>query len=97
MKPPNIPIHIFHWGPWGVRFKISEQFHKDLLEEAYISRSSNKDYRSNLAGHIREEYAMDRQKFDVFFASIFQVYHGAWRNFTGDMKDEPIKYLLKSL
>ena len=55
MKPPNIPIHIFHWGPCVVRFKISEQFHKDLLEQAYISRSSNKDYRSNLAGHIREE------------------------------------------
>jgi len=97
MKSPNIPLHIFHWGPCVVRFKISEQFHKDLLEEAYISRSSNKDYRSNLAGHIREEYAMDRTKFDIFFASIFQVYHGAWRSFTGDMKNEPVKYLLKSL
>ena len=97
MKPPNIPLHIFHWGPCVVRFKISEQFRKDLLEEAYISRSSNKDYRSNLAGHIREEYAMDRQKFDVFFASIFQVYHGAWRSFTGGLKNEPVKYLLKSL
>ena len=97
MKPPNIPIHIFHWGPCVIRFKISEQFHKDLLEHAYISRSSNKDYRSNLAGHIREEYAMDRKKFETFFTPIFHLYHGAWRNFTGDLKNEPVKYLLKSL
>ena len=97
MKPPNIPIHIFHWGPCVIRFKISEQFHKELLEHAYISRSSNKDYRSHLAGHIKEEYAMDRKKFETFFTPIFHLYHGAWRNFTGDLKNEPVKYLLKSL
>ena len=97
MKPPNIPIHIFHWGPCVVRFKISEQFHKDLLEQAYISRSSGKDYRTKLAGHIKEEYAMDRKKFETFFAPIFELYEGAWRNFSGDKKDLPVKYLLKSL
>jgi len=97
MKPPNIPIHIFHWGPCVVRFKISEKFHKDLLEQAYISRSSNKDYRFNLAGHIKEEYAMDRAKFETLFTPIFHLYHGAWKSFTGDKKDVPVKYLLKSI
>jgi len=59
-NPPtqNIPIHIFHWGPCIIRFKISHKFHKDLLEHAYTSRHSSKDYRSKLAGHIKEEYAM---------------------------------------
>lgn len=97
MKTPNIPLHIFHWGPCVVRFKISEPFHKDLLEDANRARQANKDYRTNLAGHIREEYAMDRKKFEVFFNSIFHLYHGAWRSFTGDLKNEPAKYLLKSL
>jgi len=97
MKTPNSLIHIFNWGPCIIRFKVSEKFHKALLEHAYISRSSNKDHRSHLAGHIKEEYAMDRKKFEVFFTPIFHLYHGAWRTYTGDIKNEPVKYLLKSL
>ena len=63
MSTPNIPIHIFHWGTCVISFKISEKFHKDLLEHAYVSRSSGKDHRSKLAGHLKEEYTMDRKNF----------------------------------
>jgi len=98
-NPPtqNIPIHIFHWGPCIIRFKISHQFHKDLLEHAYTNRNPSKDYRSKLAGHIKEEYAMNRKKFESFFTPIFELYQGAWLNFSGDKKNLSVKYLLKSL
>ena len=97
MTPPSIPIHIFHWGPCVIRFKISKKFHKELLEHAYISRSSGKDHRSKLAGHLKEEYTMDRKKFTTPLDALFHLYHGAWKSFTGDKKNIPVKYLLKSL
>ena len=54
---PNVHVNILNWGPFVLHFKISETFHKLLLEGAKQARIADRDYRTRLAGHIREEYA----------------------------------------
>ena len=93
----NIPIHIFNWGPCIVRFKISDQFREALLKEAYKARAEKRDYRKKLAGHIKEEYAMDLKEFNPYFKQVFNLYHGAWKNFTGDTGKEKVEYVMKTL
>ena len=93
----NIPIHIFNWGPCVVRFKISTRFQEALLKAAYKSRAENNDYRAKLAGHIKEEYSLDLKPFNPYFEQIFNLYHGAWKNYTGDASKLPLEYIMKSL
>ena len=60
-KKQEISYGVFTWGPCIVHLKISEDFHKLLLEEAKASRVKELDYSNKLAGVIKEEY-MFRKK-----------------------------------
>ena len=57
----EVSYGVLSWGPCIVQLKISEDFHKLLMEEANASRVKELDYRSKLAGVIKEEY-MFRKK-----------------------------------
>ena len=70
-KKQEISYGVFTWGPCIVHLKISEDFHKLLLEEAKASRVKELDYSSKLAGVIKEEY-MFRKK-EIFLPWIAQV------------------------
>ena len=59
-KPKNVTYGILTWGPCVMHLKISEEFQKKLLEEGEASRKLKLDYRSRLAGILKEEYAYDK-------------------------------------
>ena len=48
-----------------MHLKISEEFQKKLLEEGEASRKLKLDYRSRLAGIIKEEYAYRERNIKV--------------------------------
>ena len=96
---PNVHVNILNWGPFVLHFKISETFHKLLLEGAKQARIADRDYRTRLAGHIREEYAYnDLNKYTPYIASMMRAYEQALREWRNSGKDEEYnKYFLKSM
>jgi hypothetical protein len=98
-KQPNVHVNILNWGPFVLHFKISETFHKLLLEGAEQARIADRDYRTRLAGHIREEYAYnDLNTYTPYIASMMRAYEQALREWRNSGKDEEYnKYFLKSM
>ena len=98
-KQPNVHVNILNWGPFVLHFKISEKFHKLLLEGAKQARIADRDYRTRLAGHIREEYAYnDLNTYTRYVAGMMRAYEQALREWRNSGKDEPYnKYFLKSM
>tara|TARA_R100000808_G_C2102041_1_gene118809 strand:+ start:134 stop:841 length:708 start_codon:yes stop_codon:yes gene_type:complete len=96
---PRVHVNILNWGPFVLHFKISEAFHKLLLEGAEQARIADRDYRTRLAGHIREEYAYnDLNKYTPYIASMMRAYEQALREWRNTGKDEEYnKYFLKSM
>ena len=98
--PPKIPVNILNWGPCVMHFRISEEFHKMLVEDGAEMRSQNRDYRMKLAGHIKEEYSYsDLNKYVPYLSRVMKLYEEAvkmWRNSKVSAPDDN-KYFLKSL
>jgi len=99
-KKQEISYGIFTWGPCILHLKISEDFHKLLLEEALASRTKELDYSSKLAGVIKEEYMFRKKEiFLPWIAQILGVYDEAFqkhKNLRYKPEDKP-NYLLSSL
>jgi len=99
-KMQEVQYGIFSWGPCIVHIRISEDFHKLLMEEAKASRVKELDYTKKLAGVIKEEY-MFRKK-EMFLPWVSQclgIYDEAFqkhKNVYYKPEDKP-NYLLSSL
>ena len=81
-----------------MHLKISEEFQKKLLEEGEASRKLKLDYRSRLAGILKEEYAYrEREMFVKEISTCLGIYdkgYQKWRN--EEYKQKP-EYLLNAL
>ena len=76
--PPKVPVNILNWGPSVMHFRISEEFHKMLVEDGAEMRSQNRDYRMKLAGHIKEEYSYsDLNKYVPYLSRTMKLYEEA--------------------
>jgi len=99
-KKQEISYGVFTWGPCIVHLKISEDFHKLLLEEAKASRVKELDYSNKLAGVIKEEYMFRKKEiFLPWIAQVLGVYDEAFqkhKNLRYKPEDKP-NYLLSSL
>ena len=97
-KPKNVTYGILTWGPCVMHLKISEEFQKKLLEEGEASRKLKLDYRSRLAGILKEEYAYrEREMFVKEISTCLGIYdkgYQKWRN--EEYKQKP-EYLLNAL
>ena len=56
-KLRRIEYNFYHWGPFVCHYKLLP---KEI--EEYKSLESGKDYRDNLAGHLKNEKALDTNK-----------------------------------
>jgi hypothetical protein len=97
-KGTEVKYQVLQWGPCIVHLKISEEFQQKLLKGGEEARKQNKDFRSNLAGIIKEEYSYeDRKDYVDEIAQFLTVYDAAyqkWKNETYKVKPE---YILNSL
>ena len=70
----NIPYEYFHWGPFLTRMKITDNEIQKVLE---MGRQTKDDFRTNLAGIIKEEYKFSDNNANLFmdtFSPYFKVY-----------------------
>jgi len=97
-KGTEVKYQVLQWGPCIVHLKISEEFQQKLLKGAEESRKLKKDFRSNLAGIIKEEYAYENRKDYVDeiaqFLTVYDLAYQKWKSEEYKVKPE---YILNSL
>jgi len=97
-KGTEVKYQVLQWGPCIVHLKISEDFQKKLLKGAEEARKQKKDFRSNLAGIIKEEYAYENRKDYVDeiaqFLTVYDLAYQKWKSEEYKVKPE---YILNSL
>ena len=97
-KPVEIKYQVLQWGPCIVHLKISEEFQQKLLKGAEEARKENKDFRDNLAGIIKEEYAYEnRADYVEEIAQFLTVYDEAYQKFKNEKYKVKPEYLLNAL
>ena len=97
-KSIEVKYGVLQWGPSIVHLKISEEFQQKLLKGAEAAKKNKKDYRSNLAGIIKEEYAYeDRDKYVPEIAQLLGVYDQAYQKWKNEKYKQQPEYLLNSL
>ncbi len=97
-KGTEVKYQVLQWGPCIVHLKISEAFQQKLLKGAEEARKLKKDFRSNLAGIIKEEYAYENRKDYVDeiaqFLTVYDLAYQKWKSEEYKVKPE---YILNSL
>ena len=97
-KPIEVKYQVLQWGPCIVHLKISEEFQQQLLKGAEEARKENKDFRDNLAGIIKEEYAYEnRADYVEEIAQFLTVYDEAYQKFKNEKYKVKPEYLLNAL
>tara|TARA_R110002020_G_scaffold58626_1_gene160824 strand:+ start:1005 stop:1688 length:684 start_codon:yes stop_codon:yes gene_type:complete len=100
MTDNKVQYGVFQWGPCVMQIKISEEFRKLLLEESAKARKQANDYRSKLAGIIKEEYSFEnKEKFLPWISQCLGIYDEAFQKFKNvryKPEDKP-KYLLSAM
>ena len=97
-KGTEVKYQVLQWGPCIVHLKISEEFQQKLLKGAEEAKKQKKDFRSNLAGIIKEEYAYENRKDYVDeiaqFLTVYDLAYQKWKSEEYKVKPE---YILNSL
>ena len=97
-KGVEIKYQVLQWGPCIVHLKISEEFQQKLLKGAEKARKNNKDFRSHLAGIIKEEYSYeDRKEYVEEIAQVLSVYDSAYQKWKSEKYKVKPEYILNSL
>jgi hypothetical protein len=72
----EVKYNYFHWGPFLMHTNVPKKECQIFLDEGKRCRKNKKlDFRHKLAGHIKEEYALDNP---VKLATILQKYFEAY-------------------
>jgi hypothetical protein len=97
-KGVEIKYQVLQWGPCIVHLKISEEFQQKLLKGAESARKAGKDFRSNLAGIIKEEYAYeDRKDYVSEVGQFLSVYDEAYQKWKSERYKTKPEYMLNSM
>jgi hypothetical protein len=94
----KLNTRFLQWGPCVVHLKISEDFQQKLLKGAEEARKKNKDFRDNLAGIIKEEYAYEnRIDYVDEIAQFLTVYDAAYQKWKNEKYKVKPEYMLNAL
>ena len=97
-KGVEVKYQVLQWGPCIVHLKISEEFQQKLLKGAEEARKENKDFRDNLAGIIKEEYAYEnRADYVEEISQFLTVYDEAYQKFKNEKYKVKPEYILNAL
>ena len=95
---PTVQYGLFTWGPCCMHIRISEDFHRKLLDEALKSRVKEQDYTDKLAGILKEEYEYkNKAMFVPEIAQILGVYDEAFQKCKNEKYGIKPHYVLTSL
>ena len=97
-KVEEVKYGVLQWGPCIIHLKISESFQEKLLKGAEEAKKNKKDYRPNLAGIIKEEYAYeDRDNYVPEISQFLGVYDQAFQKWKNQEYKQQPEYILNSL
>jgi hypothetical protein len=91
-EPQNaVKFNYFHWGPFLMHTSLLEEERKIILEEGARCRKDKKlDFRHKLAGHIKEEYALDDPlKIAKILKKYFEAYTIGYNQWRGEGSVKP--------
>ena len=79
-----VKYNYFHWGPFLMHANVPEEECQIFLDEGKRCRKNKKlDFRHKLAGHLKEEYALDNPvKIAAILKKYFEAYtigYNQWR------------------
>jgi len=80
----EVKYNYFHWGPFLMHTNVPKEECQIFLDEGKRCRKNKKlDFRHKLAGHIKEEYALDNPiKLAAILKKYFEAYtigYNQWR------------------
>ena len=98
MKKDKIEYDVLTWGPCVVKMKMTDEFHKTLVEEAEASKTEENLYQNRLAGIIKEEYRFkDLKKVQPFINDMVKIYDTIWDKWRNNNKTSANTYLIKAV
>ena len=93
----DIPYRFFYWGPFLIHMKITPEECQMILEEGKKCRNKSNDKRSELAGHLAEEYSLtDTKKIMGWFKKYLDTYvvgYNKWRLESHILQKQKLKAL----
>ena len=97
-KQDSITYSVLTWGPCVVKMKMTDAFHKTLMEEADASQTESQLYQDKLAGIIKKEYELkDYTKIQPFISDIVRIYDHVWDKWRNVDKPSSNQYLINAL
>lgn len=94
----KITYSILTWGPCVAKMKMTDAFHKVLMEEADASQTESQLYQHRLAGIIKKEYELkDYTKVQPFISDIVRIYDHIWDKWRNADKPSKNQYLINAL
>jgi hypothetical protein len=94
----KITYSILTWGPCVAKMKMTDAFHKALMEEADASQTESQLYQHRLAGIIKKEYELkDYTKVQPFISDIVRIYDHIWDKWRNADKPSKNQYLINAL
>jgi len=97
MTEEKINVGVFNWGPCIIRFKISDECKKLLLDE---SKSNVLDFKTKLAGIIDHETGYSdesKAKFTPHFSNYLGVYDQMYQRYVNKPYEKKPEYILTAL
>ena len=80
-KERLIHYRYYHWGPYLASYQLEEKELRTI--EALFNKDKRRSYRTKLAGHVDDEYALDIKKTFKVMAPYINSYCGGYLDFTG--------------
>ena len=94
----KITYQVLTLGPCVVKMKMTDAFHKTLMEEADASQTESQLYQHRLAGIIKKEYELkDYTKVQPFISDIVRIYDHIWDKWRNADKPSKNQYLINAL
>ena len=97
MQNKQIAVTTYTWGPCVTKFKIEDDFRKQLLEEAQYNQE---DYSSKLAGIIKKETGYtdkSKEKLLPTLSQYLNIYDQMYEKFTMKPYEKKPEYILSSM
>jgi len=80
----DVQFRFYYWGPYLFRSQITPAECKMLLKEGKKSRKKSHDFRSQLAGHLSEEYELkNKEEISEWFEKYILAYTDGYRQWRG--------------
>ena len=76
-----IPYKYYHWGPYLSSFKVEEPELQAI--EKLFNKEKDNSYRSSLAGHVVNEFGIDKDKCFGILAPYIESYCMGYVKYTG--------------